>query len=288
MKETEVIGIVQHYYAFFLLFVIMSIGLKAKAQTLLLDSSNVVVGYHYSCNTKNAEGIPTMEEYDIAVLIGKKITAQQGFCVLSLDEDNNDEYIRILTERQQNIPTIYMGWPDEDKVTIRESVLMSDYEMVEEKDDAEWVIESDTLVINDYICRNATAYVHGRRWTVWFAEELPMPYGPWLLRGLPGLILQAESDGVHKFTMTSLSTASYPIKYEKRIDIVKTSRKKYMKYRDEVTKNPAYLTNPSSLISPDIQRCKTVYQFGEGNDFVEMNGHIFNPHPNVFIPLDLE
>ena len=67
MKETEVIGIVQHYYAFFLIFVIMSIGLKAKAQTLLLDSSNVVVGYHYSCNTKNAEGTPTMEEYDIAM-----------------------------------------------------------------------------------------------------------------------------------------------------------------------------------------------------------------------------
>jgi hypothetical protein len=41
----------------------------------------------------------------MAVLIGKKIVAQQGFCELTLDEDNNDEYVRILSERQHNILT---------------------------------------------------------------------------------------------------------------------------------------------------------------------------------------
>ena len=76
---------------------------------MVLDSSNVVVGYRYSCNTRNAEGNPVKEEYDIAMLIGKKIVAQQGLCELTLDEDNNDEYVRILTERQHNIPKIYMG-----------------------------------------------------------------------------------------------------------------------------------------------------------------------------------
>ena len=54
--------------------------------------------------------------------------------------------------------------------------------------------------------------------------------------------------------MTSLSTASYPIEYEKRIDIMRTSRKKFIKYRDGITNNPTYLTNPSSLIPPDIER----------------------------------
>ena len=62
---------------------------------MVLDSSNVVVGYRYSCNTRNAEGNPVKEEYDIAVLIGKKIVAQQGLCELTLDEDNNDEYVRL-------------------------------------------------------------------------------------------------------------------------------------------------------------------------------------------------
>ena len=162
------------------LFCIVS---KTLAQTMVLDSSNVVVGYRYSCNTRNAEGNPVKEEYDIAMLIGKKIVAQQGLCELTLDEDNNDEYVRILTERQHNIPKIYMGWPDEDKMTFRE---------------------------------------------------------------------------------------------------------KFMRYRDKVTKNPLYLSNPSSLVSPDLLRHKNIYQFGNGTEFVEMNGQIFNPHPNVFIPLEVE
>ena len=97
--------------------------------------------------------------------------------------DNNDEYVRILTERQHNIPKIYMGWPDEDKMA---------------------------------------------------------------------------------------------------------SREKFMRYRDKVTKNPLYLSNPSSLVSPDLLRHKNIYQFGNGTEFVEMNGQIFNPHPNAFIPLEVE
>ena len=109
----------------------MSMGLQAEAQTVVLDTSNVVVGYHYSCNTKDAEGRAAIDEYDIALLIGKKIVAQKGFCELSLDEDDNDDYVRILTERQHHVPEIYIGFPDEDKVTIRETVLMDDFEMVE-------------------------------------------------------------------------------------------------------------------------------------------------------------
>ena len=67
-----------------------------------------------------------------------------------------------------------------------------------------------------------------------------------------------------------------------------TSREKFMRYRDKVTKNPLYLSNPSSLVSPDLLRHKNIYQFGNGTEFVEMNGQIFNPHPNVFIPLEVE
>ena len=288
MKKPQAMNNIPYTCVLALMLATMSMGLQAEAQTVVLDTSNVVVGYHYSCNTKDAEGRAAIDEYDIALLIGKKIVAQKGFCELSLDEDDNDDYVRILTERQHHVPEIYIGFPDEDKVTIRETVLMDDFEMVEKKGDVEWLILSDTIQINGHTCKKATANVRGRQWTAWFAEELPMPYGPWLLGGLPGLILCAESDDIHKFHMTSLSAASYPIEYEKRIDIMRTSRKKFIKYRDGITNNPTYLTNPSSLISPDIERHKTIYQFGNGIEFVEMKGHVFNPHPNVFIPLDLE
>jgi len=265
---------------------IFGIWQKMYSQTESLDTSNVVVRYHYTCNTSDAEGEPVVEGYDIALLIGKHIVSQQGFCELVSDRDNDEELMQMLTERQHNVPLIYRGFPEDGIMTIRETILMRDYEMTEKEEKIKWEIVPDTLVMNRYNCKKATATVHGRQWTAWFAEEIPLPFGPWLLGGLPGLILQAEADGVHSFRMVSCSAASCPIKYEKHSNMVKTSRKKFIKYRDKVTKIPAYLTDPISLVEPEIRKDKSIYQFDNGQEFVEMNGHIINMHPSVFIPLD--
>lgn len=72
-----------------------------------------------------------------------------------------------------------------------------------EKDQApEWVFaDQDTMTICGYVCKKATTSYGGRSWTAWFAEELPIPLGPWKLFGLPGLILSAhDADGLYQFT----------------------------------------------------------------------------------------
>ena len=51
----------------------------------------------------------------------------------------------------------------------------------------------------------ATADFRGRRWTAWFATDIPVSDGPWKLGGLPGLILEAYDDGQqHVFTAVGL------------------------------------------------------------------------------------
>lgn len=55
----------------------------------------------------------------------------------------------------------------------------------------DWTIVDSTKMIGNYRVRKATAHFRGRKYTAWFTPEIPVPFGPWKLHGLPGLILQA-------------------------------------------------------------------------------------------------
>ena len=87
----------------------------------------------------------------------------------------------------------------------------------------EWEIVSDsTLNILGFECMMATTSYHGRDWKVWFTLDVPVMFGPWKLRGLPGLILKADANGGFAFEAKEVGRISermlpiYPgVNYEK-------------------------------------------------------------------------
>lgn len=101
-----------------------------------------------------------------------------------------------------------------------------------------WEIGDSTKNVLGYECVMATADYHGRKWTAWFAPEIPAHDGPWKLRGLPGLILEAtDSTGHHSFVADGVEKSTlpmYPIyckeEYDKmsRLDMLRSLRN----YRD--------------------------------------------------------
>lgn len=66
----------------------------------------------------------------------------------------------------------------------------------------DWKISKEKSKVLGYEVQKATTTLHGRKWKVWFAPEIPLQDGPHELYGLPGLIVKAEdTKGDHQFTL---------------------------------------------------------------------------------------
>lgn len=84
-------------------------------------------------------------------------------------------------------------------------------------DELQWnVVEDSTRTVLGYECVMATADYHGREWTAWFSPEIPVQDGPWKLRGLPGLILEAAASPEIYFRATEVgqTDSAVPTMYQ--------------------------------------------------------------------------
>lgn len=73
-----------------------------------------------------------------------------------------------------------------------------------------WKIDKkSTKKINDYTCYKATTSFRGRNYVAYYTEDIPLPYGPFKFKGLPGLILEIqnlEDDNKHYWIAKTIKT----------------------------------------------------------------------------------
>ena len=106
-------------------------------------------------------------------------------------------HVRMSTYVYKNYPTGQM--------TITDRISSQDYRYVDSLHTQTWTMGDSTREVLGYTCQQATADFRGRRWTAWFATDIPVSDGPWKLGGLPGLILEAYDEGQqHVFTAVGL------------------------------------------------------------------------------------
>ncbi len=63
--------------------------------------------------------------------------------------------------------------------------------VAEKRPKINWKLESETKKIGNFTAHKAVGTYRGRLYTAWYILEIPLPYGPWKLQGLPGLIIEA-------------------------------------------------------------------------------------------------
>ena len=72
----------------------------------------------------------------------------------------------------------------------------------------QWEIKNETRQIGRFICKKATGGFRGRTYIAWFTKDIPLPYGPFKLHGLPGIILEAED--TEKMFSVKMKHIEYP------------------------------------------------------------------------------
>ena len=122
------------------------------------------------------------------------------------------------------------------KYSYYKQVLNSGLKYEEELPLIDWQLTDSTRTICEYECKQAIGYMYGRRWTVWYAPELPLSYGPYVLNGLPGLIMAAkDSDSLFDFVVVGIENAPEDavISAFGEDGFQKCSRKRFLEMRSE-------------------------------------------------------
>jgi len=97
-----------------------------------------------------------------------------------------------ITKRSTPSSSSYLLDANQNKMTEVISVASDNFAIPQSYPTQDWEILSDQKEIGGYHCQNAKTTFKGRAYIAWFTTELPFPYGPWKLHGLPGLILDAR------------------------------------------------------------------------------------------------
>ena len=144
---------------------------------------------HYSNQVDSLSAIPNGD-----MIIGKMIN----------DAMNNGEFMQGKYPHKRLKTYIYKNYP-EGRMTVTDGLILQDYRYVDSLHAQTWTMGDSTREVLGYMCQQATADFRGRRWTAWFATDIPVSDGPWKLGGLPGLILEAYDEGQqHVFTAVGL------------------------------------------------------------------------------------
>jgi GLPGLI family protein len=106
----------------------------------------------------------------------------------------------------------------------------------------QWELTTEQDTLAGYACLKATTRYAGRTYEAWFTPDIPLPDGPYVFWGLPGLIVKiGDTRGQYVFTLTEFRPHAGPIPvtptYRKRPPI-ETARNNAFALREEARKDP--------------------------------------------------
>lgn len=128
----------------------------------------------------------------------------------------------------------------------------------------DWEITKETKKIADFTCYKAIGKFRGNTWNVWFSYSLPMPYGPWKLQGLPGVILHASTlNNQIQFIANKITYINNSKSIKPNISNDTVQFKDFVNFRYDTTPNPDFERGEAPKIITFKDPIEPVYEWEE-------------------------
>lgn len=233
-------------------------------EKIIYDTAHVTVIYDYGCSEAIVNGSPSRRYSEVALFIGEKYIGTmdwRGFKADSLQDDfyrnkrgSFEDFLNCYINDEQNISAY--SYPvvvnlESQVATLLLSTTLSDYRYCQQLPKIEWKLENEEKKIKGIRCLKATCRFGGRDWTAWYAPEYPMPYGPYLFQGLPGLIMQVvdtKKNFAFKFKGIERNVQGRCVYFQKIEAEIETTRDKAREGIKNFCKDPTAAMKASGVI----------------------------------------
>ena len=142
----------------------------------------------------------------------------------------------------------------------------------EKRPQLKWKFVNETKKISKFNCKKATATFRGRKYIAWYTQEIPLPYGPWKIQGLPGMILEVKTDD--NFIAILFKEIKYPVT---NIPIPKTNNSvvpknsKVYTFKEYIAWRYKYIEVTENSLKVQAKKFNvTVHPFSQRDNFIEI------------------
>lgn len=172
-------------------------------------SKSLMVEYVYTNEHYSNNEILTINKNGNAIYIHMPLTQKNNVNFIEPVEGSDNEF-KINQKLIQLVKLKRYIFSDNNVVY---SVFTDDGEdimVVDSLPEMKWeLILGQNKEIAGFNCQKATLNFRGRKFTAFFTEDIPVNYGPWKFKGLPGLILEISSEngnlGFHSWNVNRVS-----------------------------------------------------------------------------------
>lgn len=141
----------------------------------------------------------------------------------------------------------------EGKTIAKNTLAKKDYIYQESQVPLDWNITSESKDYSGYQAQKATTSFAGRDYEAWFTMEIPLPDGPYVFSGLPGLIVELyDSQKHYHFSLLSVEKLEEPKDWELG-KVEEVSKEEFREIRAKVMENqnksnPFLTQNPNATV----------------------------------------